>query len=93
MVFPVDVGLGHHEYVFEKELAKIFEVVSLPVGDAFRETLDDLLIVCSSVSLVDLCCDPQDGIGAHLELVKVSVGFIACCDFDQVLIEIQLHVL
>ena len=87
MVFPVDVGLGHHEYVFEKELAKIFEVVSLPVGDAFRETLDDLLIVSSPVGLVNLPRDPQDGILALLELVEVSVGFITCCDLDQILMQ------
>ena len=73
MVLAVDIGLGDHKDVVEEELAKVLEVVALPVVDARLEGLDGLLVLRAPLRLVDLVRDALRRFGPPLELVVVRV--------------------
>ena len=73
MVLAVDIGLGDHKDVVEEELAKVLEVVALPVVDARLEGLDGLLVLRAPLGFVDLVRDALRRFGPPLELVVVRV--------------------
>ena len=69
MILSVNIGLGDNKEILEEQLAKVLETVALPVGNPLGETLDDLLIVRSTMGFVDLGSDPLSSLGALAKLL------------------------
>lgn len=69
VILAVDVHLHDHEDVVEDELAEIGQMMAFPVFDARLETRYRLLVLRSSLRLVDAICDALRSFETLLEFV------------------------
>ena len=75
MVLAIDLALGDGENVVQEEIAKVRDVMTLPVIDAGRQVLHGEGILGPALRLVDLVGDALGGGATLLEFVVVRVLF------------------
>ena len=73
MVLAIDLALGDGEDVIEEEVAKVGNVMTLPVIDAHRQVVYRELVLRPTLGLVDLVGDALGGGAALLQFVPVRV--------------------
>ncbi len=78
MVLPVDIRLGDNEYVVQKQLTEVLEVMTFPVIDATLKILDGLLVLCLALRFIDFVCYSLGSVRAGLQICVMGVGVRIC---------------